>query len=157
MSIPRKTFLEMQERAEAAEKALAEYVEKMGYQFQETINRVMAERDDWCRTNEASLAKRDDLQAELEKMKSDRDQFADEADSLRARVREYDKALLTVHDVNMRHEARIAQLEEALRELLETTSHCNCEEAYTDRGLHTPDCYADEPAVAHARRVLEGK
>ncbi len=75
-------------------------------------------------------------------------------DAALARVSELERTECKMEHVAIR---RVAALEEALRELLETTSHCNCEEAYTDRGLHAPDCYADEPAVAHARRCLEGK
>jgi hypothetical protein len=50
------------------------------------------------------------------------------------------------------------ELAEALADTLETVE-CQCEEAYTGRGLHAPECRADEvdvgrAALARAKEVL---
>ena len=63
----------LKQRAEAAERALAERTEASMH---------------WELRFHQTLGERDDLRAELEKMKSDRDQFADEVDELRAKVDE---------------------------------------------------------------------
>ncbi len=151
-------------RALAAEAALAE----------EKDNRekfIAAE----SRYTDEARRERDDLRAKLAAAEAhnvtqsyDLDKAWEERDAALARVRELELARLDsaigtegvmAEECRQREwkekaEARVAALEEALREVLETACSCDCEEIYTCRGLHATECHYDE--VAHARRVLNG-
>ena len=149
------------------------------------VGRVATERDDWCRTNEANLAKL----AAAEDWKRSRgvllgdepknyQELKAELAAAEAKLAAAEARYAECHDVNIRHEARVTALEESLRlhtkeweqlgqYVTENENHgARVAElgralrkllAEADGGADYAQSGPDTPGQAHARRCLEGK
>ncbi len=133
---------------DSLEAKLAEAEAKLAAAEAEQASQAIHERDAVKAENSGLLGAYGELEAKADGVWRVLEKTVAERDAALARVREYDKALLTVHDVNMRHEARVAALEGALRGLKAHSPYCDS----------AGSCCNDYRAAdEHARRVLEGK